>query len=162
MTACQGFRSIAATTRNLILLSLTLYQLTFTATAHKHKPFHSRKSRHILKRQYGSVPLAVTNECDDTIYPAIQSQSGSGPEVTGFELQSGESRWQMVSADWQGRIWGRTNCTFDDNGSGTRAYGRACLSGDCGGNVECVGTVSTRSEKRISWHIGVWISNLLT
>ena len=88
------------------------------------------------------VPLAVTNMCGDTIYPGIQSQAGSGPDSTGFKLEAGDSRWQWVSDDWQGRVWGRTNCSFGEDGRGDTRNGPVCRSGDCGGFIECQGTVS--------------------
>ena len=50
------------------------------------------------KRQKGSqTPLIVTNWCPDTIYPGIVTQSGDGPQNTGFELQPGDSQNQTVS-----------------------------------------------------------------
>ncbi len=53
-----------------------------------------------------------------------------------------------VSWDWQGRVWGRTNCSFNANGTGpsqlngVRGNGAACLTGDCFGVVDCQFTVS--------------------
>jgi hypothetical protein len=82
------------------------------------------------------VDLIVTNRCNDMIWPAISTQGGTGPSESGFELAKGKSQNLTVDTDWNGRIWGRTNCTFDDKGSGS------CLTGDCGGVLKCTGTVS--------------------
>ncbi|KAI5464082.1 thaumatin family-domain-containing protein [Mariannaea sp. PMI_226] len=78
----------------------------------------------------GKIPLIVTNKCDTTIWPGIATQHGEGPEVGGFELRTGKSRRLWVSPDWQGRVWGRTNCTV----KGTSC---ACKTGDCFGKLNC-------------------------
>ncbi|KAF4595240.1 thaumatin family protein [Ophiocordyceps camponoti-floridani] len=70
------------------------------------------------------VPLVVSNNCDTTIWPGIATQSGTGPGTGGFELLPGQNRTLLVSADWQGRVWGRTNCTVNGNSC-------ACKTGDC-------------------------------
>jgi len=94
------------------------------------------------------IPLVVTNNCDETIWPGLATQNGLGPTVGGFELAPGKSKKLYVSADWQGRVWGRTNCSFNDDGSGPRVKGgldgngKACLTGDCNGRVDCRGPVS--------------------
>ena len=103
---------------------------------------------HWVNRRDSSVALVVTNFCQEDIYPGIQTQAGTGPASNGFKLSSGQSNNQTVSADWQGRVWGRTNCTFNSDGTGpataggNNGNGQACLTGDCGGTVECLGTVS--------------------
>jgi len=59
-------------------------------------------------------------------------------------LPSGESRDLTVSKDWQGRVWGRTNCSFNPAGDGPVNIavnnGAACDSGDCQGVLNCVAT----------------------
>ncbi|KAF2086348.1 Osmotin, thaumatin-like protein, partial [Saccharata proteae CBS 121410] len=82
------------------------------------------------------TPLIVTNYCSDTVWPAINTQSGTGPSETGFELSAGDSYNQTVSENWQGRVWGRTNCSFTDSGGPTNGP-RACGSGDCNGQLSC-------------------------
>ena len=86
-------------------------------------------------RQNRNTPLIITNSCGDEIYPAILTQSGQGPGTGGFQLSPGSQKTMTVSENWQGRIWGRTNCTFDGGNSGK------CNTGDCGGVVSCIGTV---------------------
>lgn len=94
-----------------------------------------------------SVPLVVSNNCEQTIWPGIGTQAGTGAGTGGFELASGESKSLMVSTDWQGRVWGRTNCSFNELGTGAsnlngnNGAGAACTTGDCGGVLSCVLTV---------------------
>jgi hypothetical protein len=56
-----------------------------------------------------------------------------------FKLSPGSNQTVHVSDDWQGRVWGRTNCTFDGSGNAS-GNGPACTTGDCGGVVQCQGT----------------------
>lgn len=121
-------------------LSLFRVSLAFTNVNPNH---HMNKPplHWVTKRDTGR-PLRVSNNCDETIYPAIQTQAGTGPPTAGFGLKPGEVSDQMVSENWQGRVWGRTNCSF--NGQGTApandAPGYACSTGDCGGTVLCAGS----------------------
>lgn len=95
----------------------------------------------------GSIPLIIENRCAEDLWPGIGTQAGTGPGEGGFLLKAGDTRSLSVSDDWQGRIWGRTNCSF--NMEGTRASnlnghdggGAACITGDCGGVLDCVMTV---------------------
>jgi hypothetical protein len=88
-------------------------------------------------------PLRVSNRCLETIHPGISTQTGVGPEQHGFELAPGASRTLMVEAHWQGRVWGRTNCSFNADGTGASnrggydGSGKACLTGDCNGLLDC-------------------------
>ncbi|EXJ95089.1 hypothetical protein A1O1_00207 [Capronia coronata CBS 617.96] len=87
------------------------------------------------------LPLRVTNNCKDTIWPAILTQNGIGPSVSGFALAPGDSNPQTVSGDWRGRVWARTNCSFPVSGAGPASGqgGAACTTGDCGMFMECQG-----------------------
>lgn len=93
------------------------------------------------RRQSANTPLTISNQCGETIYPGILTQGGTGPGTGGFQLTAGSNSTLMVSENWQGRVWGRTNCTFNGNAGGT------CSTGDCGGVVSCTGTVG-RSRKQ--------------
>ncbi len=90
-----------------------------------------------------SRSLVVTNMCQETIHPAIATQQGTAPNTGGFELSPGQQRNLTVGADWQGRVWGRTNCTFNYDGTGAshnggyNGGGTACATGDCGGVMDC-------------------------
>lgn len=99
------------------------------------------------EKRSGGLPLVISNLCDSTIWPGIGTQAGTGPGVGGFALPTGTSRSLVVSADWQGRVWGRTNCSFNIAGTGAsnlngyNGAGAACYTGDCGGVLDCVLTV---------------------
>lgn len=141
MPRCNRGRQ--TTTTFLLLLSaivLTLLTPPVTAIHHLQRP-----PVHLANRQNSDLPLIVTSYCTETIYPAILTQSGTGPETSGFRLDPGDSRPQNVSADWRGRVWGRSNCTFNDDGTvpNSGQGGAVCSSGDCGAFVECQGAVCT-------------------
>lgn len=93
-------------------------------------------------------PLSITNLCQETIYPGIVTQTGIAPSSGGFQLFPGASRNFTVSGDWQGRVWGRTNCSFNSAGTGPSSggYGKACSTGDCGGIIDCKATVGSGSR----------------
>ncbi|KAI1764931.1 Osmotin, thaumatin-like protein [Hypoxylon sp. FL1150] len=86
-------------------------------------------SRPLTKRE-NAIPLIITNNCGETLWPGIRSQHGDPPDLHGFELGPGETKRQTVGPTWQGRIWGRTNCTV----SGDTA---TCSTGDCFGKLDC-------------------------
>ncbi|KAK8016126.1 hypothetical protein PG993_014315 [Apiospora rasikravindrae] len=88
------------------------------------------KPRQPLSKRDNPIPLIITNSCKEPLWPGIATQYGERPESSGFELGPGKTRNLTVSSDWQGRIWGRTNCTT----SGDTA---TCSTGDCFGKLEC-------------------------
>lgn len=124
----------------LALLTLTLLSPQPASATHhlQHPPLH------LVSRQNSDLPLIVTNNCEETIYPAILTQGGTGPDQSGFRLDPGDSVHQNVSESWRGRVWGRTNCTFDEDGNvpSSGQGGTACSTGDCGAFVQCPGAVS--------------------
>ncbi|KAI9711188.1 MAG: hypothetical protein M1820_002175 [Bogoriella megaspora] len=82
--------------------------------------------------------------CEETIFPGINTQGGGhGPEQTGFELLPGDTQKLSVAANWQGRVWGRTNCSFNPQGTGPANAGNgiytSCDTGDCSAGVQCTG-----------------------
>ncbi|XXG58016.1 hypothetical protein AAC387_Pa04g0433 [Persea americana] len=85
-----------------------------------------------------SCIFTVTNNCPQTIWPGTLAGAGT-PELptTGFQLNPGQSIKIPASPGWSGRIWARTGCKFDELGVGT------CLTGDCGGKMECSGMGAT-------------------
>ncbi|KAI9802078.1 MAG: hypothetical protein M1833_001999 [Piccolia ochrophora] len=91
----------------------------------------------------GGKPLKITNLCAEMVHPGIMTQSGGAPPSSGFALSTGNSKTLTVSADWQGRVWGRTNCSFNPSGTGAsnngglNGGGKACMTGDCNGIVDC-------------------------
>lgn len=100
----------------------------------------SRQEPIILTPRASSHPLIIENLCDETIWPAIASQTGTGPSTSGFSLDSGSTKSLSVSSNWQGRVWGRTNCSFNaaGNGPANANGGKACATGDCNGVLGCI------------------------
>lgn len=93
------------------------------------------------------IPIKVTNNCADTIWPGVLTQGGEGPGTSGFKLLAHKTRNLLVGPTWEGRVWGRTNCTFNENGTGPgqdawNGGSAACLTGDCFGKLECEVAVS--------------------
>lgn len=104
------------------------------------------------------IALIITNNCPDPIWPAIASQDGTGPGTGGFRLDPTFSVELWVTSRWQGRVWGRTNCSFNEDGTGpanlngVMGNGMACMTGDCFGVVDCAFTVcsglTTNSQRQ--------------
>lgn len=134
-------RSFWVLSTTLVLFFLIL--LSTPATSIHHMKQTPQFRPHHLVQRASNVPLVVTNYCREDIYPGIGTQNGDGPASTGFLLQPGSQKTQSVSSDWQGRVWGRTNCSFNNAGTApANGGGVACGTGDCGGIVNCRGTVS--------------------
>lgn len=99
------------------------------------------------------IPLLITNNCPETIWPGIGTQAGIGPGTGGFELGPTFSVQLFVGPTWQGRVWGRTNCSFNAAGTGPsnlngiNGNGAACSTGDCFGVVNCAFSVSSHTLK---------------
>ncbi|KAH9819899.1 pathogenesis-related protein 5-like [Teratosphaeria destructans] len=77
----------------------------------------------------GGLPMIITNQCEETIFPALSTQGGTGSNVKST-MSPNTNQSFSVSSDWQGRIWGRTNCTFNNNTES--GGGSSCTTGDCG------------------------------
>lgn len=75
--------------------------------------------------------LLINNKCSYPIWPGVLSSNGTSTSA-GFHLPAISNHSVTVSWDWVGRVWGRTNCTFNE----TTKLG-SCLTGDCGGKLEC-------------------------
>ncbi|OWP07039.1 hypothetical protein B2J93_7773 [Marssonina coronariae] len=128
-----------------LLAALLFLSIAPTASSYTTNPYFAKNAnpnpRPVragppLKRD--SVPLKVSNLCEQTIWPGIGTQAGTGAGTGGFELASGGVKELTVSGDWQGRVWGRTNCSFNELGTGAsnlngnNGAGAACTTGDCG------------------------------
>ena len=134
---------------------------TILLSSHSAHAIHHMKRAPIayVARADDDRPLSISNQCPEVMYPGIGTQSGTGPRTNGFKLAPGEARNLSVSADWQGRVWGRTNCSFNDEGTGpshaggVNGGGASCVTGDCGGVVECKITVSSEREPVENQHL---------
>ena len=132
--------------KHLIFSTLSLWMLFPTTDAIHHM---KRPPMHYVEQQGDARPLTITNQCPEAIWPAIGTQAGTPPSTQGFMLGVGETMNLMVGAGWQGRVWGRTNCSFDAQGTGPgntgglNGGGQSCVTGDCNGLLDCVVTVCT-------------------
>lgn len=81
-----------------------------------------------------AATFTLQNGCRNTIWPGIQPGSGKSQLMNGgLRLKPGESVNIQAPTGWSGRFWGRRGCSFDNTGRGT------CVTGDCGGVLECAG-----------------------
>jgi hypothetical protein len=146
----------------ILLLAFFVLDLCSIASAYTTNPFFVRNANPKPRparwgppeKRDGGMPLIITNNCGETIWPGVGTQAGTGPGTGGFALTPGNSSSLTVSADWQGRVWGRTNCSFNvagtgaSNLNGNNGGGAACGTGDCGGVLDCVNTVCEPSMKK--------------
>lgn len=88
---------------------------------------------HIAGSIASATVFTINNQCTYTVWPGILSGNGPNLGGGGFSLQSGQSIQLPAQPGWSGRLWARTGCNFDPSGNGT------CLTGNCGGLLNCVG-----------------------
>ncbi|KAK1297966.1 hypothetical protein QJS10_CPB14g01511 [Acorus calamus] len=83
---------------------------------------------------FNPLTLTLVNNCPYPIWPAIQPNSGHPVlQNGGFSLNSLTHRsFPAPDQPWSGRVWARTGCTYSNNRF-------TCLTGDCGGRLECAG-----------------------
>ncbi|KAK4946392.1 hypothetical protein LTR10_014590 [Elasticomyces elasticus] len=125
----RGFPCPSYACRAIVMLYF-VYPLIATAVAETLQ-LHTRDT---------TLPLRITNNCNEAIWPAILTQGGTGPASSGFMLAPGDTNPQTVGSDWIGRVWARTNCTFSSSGNSASGQGGApCATGDCGNFLECQG-----------------------
>lgn len=80
--------------------------------------------------------FTLENRCTTTIWPGILAGAGH-PQLMngGLVLSPGQTININATTGWSGRVWGRTECSFDQYGRGN------CATGDCGSGMEqCAGT----------------------
>jgi hypothetical protein len=73
--------------------------------------------------------FTIINQCKTVIWPAVTPGDSFGGG--GFSLRPGQSMVFKAPVGWSGRIWGRTDCTFDASGNGS------CATGSCGSSLRC-------------------------
>jgi len=73
--------------------------------------------------------FTIVNYCKETLWPAVTP--GENFDGGGFVLKPGQSAVFTAPVRWSGRIWARTGCKFDQNGSGQ------CQTGSCGTTLKC-------------------------
>ncbi|KAI3965930.1 hypothetical protein MKX01_010887 [Papaver californicum] len=78
--------------------------------------------------------FTLQNKCRNNIWPGIQPGAGKDNlRNGGFRLRPDEVVTLNAPFGWSGRFWGRVGCSFDQTDKGS------CLTGDCGGVLECSG-----------------------
>ncbi|KAJ4972177.1 hypothetical protein NE237_005276 [Protea cynaroides] len=81
----------------------------------------------------------------------LRFSEGSGKPILnngGFELRPGQSVSINAPPGWSGRFWDRRGCSFDASGKGT------CVTGDCGGDLQCAGAGGARPTKLAEFTLG--------
>ncbi|CAM0144880.1 unnamed protein product [Urochloa decumbens] len=73
--------------------------------------------------------FTIINQCKTVIWPAVTPGESFGGG--GFPLRPGQSMVFTAPVGWSGRIWGRTDCSFDASGNGS------CSTGSCGTLLRC-------------------------
>ncbi|CAN6339106.1 unnamed protein product [Urochloa humidicola] len=73
-----------------------------------------------------AATFRITNNCSFTMWPAAVPIGG------GTQLNPGQTWTLDVPVGTSGRIWGRTGCSFNGNGSNGN-----CTTGDCAGELSC-------------------------
>ncbi|GAA5868370.1 hypothetical protein JCM8547_002168 [Rhodosporidiobolus lusitaniae] len=92
---------------------------------------------------------------------AFFTSGGTAPShATGWEAAAGSSVSFTVAENWNGRIWGRTGCTFDGSGSPN-----TCSTGGCNGGLQCAtsGGTGVPPASLAEWNLNDaqdWYDNL--
>ena len=73
--------------------------------------------------------FTIINQCKTVIWPAVTPGESFGGG--GFALRPRQSMVFTAPVGWSGRIWGRTDCSFDASGNGS------CATGSCGSSLRC-------------------------
>ncbi|PSS02862.1 Pathogenesis-related protein like [Actinidia chinensis var. chinensis] len=76
--------------------------------------------------------FTIVNKCKETIWPGITANNNSAG-ADGFALKPGQSAVFSAPPRWGGRIWARTGCSFNQNGTGK------CQTGGCDTALKCSG-----------------------
>ncbi|KAF2936674.1 hypothetical protein DAI22_04g319600 [Oryza sativa Japonica Group] len=79
--------------------------------------------------------FTIINQCKTMVWPAVTPGESFGGG--GFALKPGQSMVFTAPVGWSGRIWGRTECDFDQAGNGS------CATGSCGSELKCGGSGAT-------------------
>jgi hypothetical protein len=76
--------------------------------------------------------VTLTNTTQQTVWAASTGNPGYTPPDGGaWVLAPGQTITLTYPSIWNGRIWGRTGCSFNDDGGGS------CETGDCGSGITC-------------------------
>jgi hypothetical protein len=95
--------------------------------------------------------FTLANATSQTVWGAAQGKPAL--PHTGWVIAPGGHVDIVVPDAWNGRLWGRTGCSFDGAGRGH------CATGDCGGKLECGGATgalpATLAEYNLNSYAGL-------
>jgi len=87
----------------------------------------------LISGAFAQRTFTVKNNCSQTVWVGAFSSNQPQPNSGGWALAAGASSSVAIANGWNGRFWGRRNCTFDASGAGM------CETGDCGRGLLCNG-----------------------
>lgn len=78
--------------------------------------------------------ITVYNRCSFNVWPALFTSAGTAPNhATGWVAKPHTRESFTASEDWNGRVWGRTDCDFSSGST----LPQTCQTGGCNGGLEC-------------------------
>ena len=98
----------------------------------------------------GTRLITFVNLTAQTIWPAAEADPKQPLASTGWVLAPGASVSFAMPDHWNGRLWGRTGCSFDAAGSGH------CVTGDCAGRFQCGSAGSVPPETLAEFDLDAW------
>jgi Thaumatin family len=98
----------------------------------------------------GRRVITFVNSTSQTVWPAAQSSAKDPMPVTGWVLPPGATISFLIDDHYNGRIWGRTGCSFNSSGQGH------CVTGDCDGHFQCGTAGSTAPETLAEFDLDAW------
>lgn len=103
--------------------------------------------------QHSTHDLIIVNNCTQHIWPAFLGNTGQ-PALHdgGFHLHRGHHAVVKAPKWWSGRMWARQGCRFNRTGHGS------CLTGDCNGQLRCMGAGEKPPATLIELTLGTHIS----
>ncbi|KAF7805476.1 osmotin-like protein [Senna tora] len=105
----------------------------------------------ILASLTNGAILTLVNNCNYTVWPAIQPNAGHPVLARGGFVLHTLTHVSIPIPDhhWSGRVWARTGCGYSNNQF-------HCSTGDCGGRLECngAGGVTPATLAQFSVHHG--------
>jgi Thaumatin family len=94
--------------------------------------------------------VTFVNDTSQTVWPAAQADPSQPLAETGWVVAPGQSVTITMPDHWNGRLWGRTGCSFDASGTGH------CVTGDCAGRFQCGSAGSVPPETLAEFDLDAW------
>jgi hypothetical protein len=129
-----------------------------TAAASASRTASAAASRSVAPKATQAAPSAGAGErvvtfvnlTSQTVWPAAQADPSQPLAATGWVLAPGASLSIQMPDHWNGRLWGRTGCSFDSAGNGH------CVTGDCSGHFQCGAGGSVPPETLAEFDLDAW------